>query len=123
MLLPEAEQSSAPVRGGLGVQMPSQRTRFQPQAFGRLRLLETARHEPEHSMKKFTILAVAIAFVATLSVSAQEDAKPKKKREIPADVLKKYDKNGDGKLDETERAEMRKDRPGKQKKDAAPDAK
>ena len=34
--------------------------------------------------------------VASLPLSAADDAAPKKKREIPAEVLKKYDKDGDG---------------------------
>ena len=61
-------------------------------------------------MKKLTFLLVAIAMVASLSLSAADDAAPKKAREIPADVLKKYDKDGDGKLSKEERAQMRKDR-------------
>ena len=64
-------------------------------------------------MKKLTFLLVAISMVASLSLSAQDDAAPKKKREIPAETLKKYDKDGDGKLSKEERAEMRKDRPAK----------
>jgi len=51
-------------------------------------------------MKKLTMLCVALAMFATLSLSAADDAKPKRaKQAIPADLLKKYDKNGDGKVD------------------------
>ena len=56
-------------------------------------------------MKKLTLLVVAIATITTLSLPAADDAKPK--REKPsAEDLKKYDKNGDGKLDKEERAAM-----------------
>jgi hypothetical protein len=50
-------------------------------------------------MKKLTILSVAIAMIG-LSVNAADDAKPKKAKgpAVPADVLKKYDKNSDGKV-------------------------
>ena len=64
-------------------------------------------------MKKVTFLLVAIAMVASMPLTAADDAAPKKKREIAADVLKKYDKDNDGKLSKEERAEMRKDRPAK----------
>ncbi len=72
-------------------------------------------------MKKLTLLMVAISMVASLPLSAADDAAPKKKREIPADVLKKYDKDGDGKLSKEERAEMRKDKPAKKDAPAAPE--
>lgn len=50
-------------------------------------------------MKKLTILTMAIALFATLSLQAADDAKPKKgKQTIPAELLKKYDKNNDGKV-------------------------
>jgi hypothetical protein len=52
-------------------------------------------------MKKLTILTIAIALV-TLSVSAADDSKPKAKRTIPAELLKKYDKNNDGKVDKAD---------------------
>ncbi len=67
-------------------------------------------------MMKLTLLMVVISMVASLSLSAADDAAPKKPREIPPEVLKKYDKDGDGKLSKEERAEMRKDR--QPKKDA-----
>jgi hypothetical protein len=53
-------------------------------------------------MKKFTILCLAIAMTA-ISVSAADDAKPKRpKLTIPADILAKYDKNKDGKINPKE---------------------
>ena len=74
-----------------------------------------ARQITANSMKKITFLLVAISMVASLPLTAADDAAPKKKREVSADVLKKYDKDGDGKLSKEERAEMRKDRPAKDK--------
>ena len=69
-------------------------------------------------MKKLTLLVVAIATITTLSLPAADDAKPKQPRaKISAEDLKKYDKNGDGKLDKDERAAMRADK-AKEKKDA-----
>ena len=78
-------------------------------------MLEVARQLTANSMKKITFLLVAISMVASLPLTAADDAAPKKKREIPAETLKKYDKDGDGKLSKEERAEMRKDRPAKDK--------
>ena len=66
-------------------------------------------------MKKLTFLLVAISMIASVSLSAADDAAPKKKREIPADVLKKYDKDNDGKLSKEERTERKKDRENKGK--------
>jgi hypothetical protein len=68
-------------------------------------------------MKKLTLIIVAVAAVATFSLRAADDAKPKQSRaKISAEDLKKYDKNGDGKLDKEERAAMRADK-AKEKKD------
>ena len=65
-------------------------------------------------MKKITLLAVAIATITTLSLRAADDAKPAKREKPTAEEIKKYDKNGDGKLDKEERAAMAADK----KKDA-----
>jgi hypothetical protein len=65
-------------------------------------------------MKKITLLAVAIATITTLSLRAADDAKPVKREKPTAEQIKKYDKNGDGKLDKEERAAMAADK----KKDA-----
>jgi EF hand len=67
----------------------------------------------EDSMKKLMLLTVAIASITTLSLCAADDAAPKKaKKELSADVIKKYDKDGDGKLSKEEmqayRADMKK---------------
>ena len=53
-------------------------------------------------MKKVTMLAVAVAVLATLSLSAADDAKPKHKAQVPAALLEKYDKNKDGKVDKSD---------------------
>jgi len=61
------------------------------------------------------MLVVAIATITTLSLRAADDAKPAKKATKPtAEEIKKYDKNGDGKLDKEEKAAMAADK----KKDA-----
>ena len=68
-------------------------------------------------MKKVTLLAVAIATITTLSLTAADPAAPKAKAAKPtAEEIKKYDKNGDGKLDKEEKAALAADK----KKDAAP---
>jgi hypothetical protein len=64
-------------------------------------------------MKKLTFLTVAIAMIAGMSLRAADDAKPKRAKPSAED-LKKYDKNGDGKLDKEERKAMQEDK----KKDA-----
>jgi hypothetical protein len=64
-------------------------------------------------MKKVTFLTVAIAMLAAFSVRAADDAKPKRAKPT-ADEIKKYDKNGDGKLDKEERKALNEDK----KKDA-----
>jgi hypothetical protein len=69
-----------------------------------------------NSMKKLTMLIVAIATITTLSLRAADDAKPARGK-VSAEDLKKYDKNGDGKLDKDERAAMRADK-AKEKKEA-----
>ena len=67
-------------------------------------------------MKKITLLAVVIATITTLSLPAADDAKPKREKPT-AEEIKKYDKNGDGKLDKDERAALqadkKKDKPAK----------
>ena len=67
-------------------------------------------------MKKLMLLTVAIASLTTFSLCAADDAAPKKekkpKKELSADVIKKYDKDADGKLNKEEmqayRADMKK---------------
>jgi hypothetical protein len=67
-------------------------------------------------MKKVMFLTVAIAMLASMSLQAADDAKPKRARPT-AEEIKKYDKNGDGKLDKDERAAWAADK-AKEKKDA-----
>lgn len=64
-----------------------------------------------------SVLALAGAFFVP-AVSAQDDAAAKKAKREAAN-LKKYDKNGNGKLDEDEIAQMKKDQAeAKAKKEA-----
>lgn len=67
-------------------------------------------------MKKVMFLTVAIAMLTAMSLSAADDAKPKRAKPTPEEI-KKYDKNGDGKLDKDERAAWAADK-AKEKKDA-----
>ena len=95
--------------------MPSERKRFQSYALRQLRTVWKRPVTKNNSMKKITLIAVAIATIATLSLPAADDAKPKAPRAKPtAEEIKKYDKDGDGKLSKEERAAMNADK----KKDA-----
>src|SRR5262245_52195488 len=60
-------------------------------------------------MKKILILSLGLSLSGLLARAADGDAKPGAPRG-QSEILKKYDKNGDGKLDEEERAAARKDR-------------
>ena len=66
-------------------------------------------------MKKLILLTVAIAAITTLSLRAADDAKPKREKPT-AEEIKKYDKDGDGKLSKEERAAWTADK----KKEKAP---
>ena len=54
-------------------------------------------------MKKITLLTLAVTMIAGLTLSAADPAAPKRQKPT-AEEIKKYDKNGDGKLDKEERA-------------------
>ena len=80
-------------------------------------------------MKKLTILSVALAIMGLTVQAADAGGKKGKGPAIPADVLKKYDKNNDGKVNKDDnlskeemaayRAEVKKAREaGGEKKDA-----
>jgi hypothetical protein len=62
-----------------------------------------------NSMKKITLLTLAVAMLAGLTLTAADDAAPKKNKPT-AEEIKKYDKNGDGKLDKEERAALNADK-------------
>ena len=68
------------------------------------------------SMKKITLLTLAVTMLAGLTLTAADDAAPKRKPPT-AEEIKKYDKDGDGKLSKEERAALNADRK-KDKKDA-----
>jgi hypothetical protein len=61
-------------------------------------------------MKKMLLMALAISLSGFLSQAADGDPKPAAPRTERSELFKKYDKNGDGKLDEGERAALQKDR-------------
>ena len=77
-------------------------------------------------MKKVMLLAVVVSMAFGMSsVSrAADDAAPKKdKAARHAELLKKYDKNGDGKLDDAEKAAMKEDLKKHKKGDKKEDSK
>jgi hypothetical protein len=77
-------------------------------------------------MKKVMLLAVVVSMALGMSsVSrAADDAAPKKdKAARHAELLKKYDKNGDGKLDDAEKAAMKEDLKKHKKGDKKEDSK
>ena len=68
-------------------------------------------------MKKLTLLTLAVAMLTSLSLKAADNAKPKADTpKVSAEDLKKYDKNGDGKLDKEEKAAMKADKAKDKKK-------
>ena len=75
-------------------------------------------------MKKVTILSLIVAVAATLSVFAADDAKPKRGAKPSKELLEKYDKNKDGKVnkdDNLSKEEMKAYREElKKSRDAAP---
>ena len=68
-------------------------------------------------MKKYLFAAI-IASLLTGSFVAQAAEKKELSPEQKAKMLEKYDKNKDGKLDDEEKAEMKKDMANKKKKKA-----
>ena len=78
------------------------------------------------SMKRFLLMAVAVSMLTGLtSVRAADDADAKKEKAAArrAEMIKKYDKNGDGKLDAEERAAMREDQKKNKKEEPKKEAK
>jgi hypothetical protein len=63
-------------------------------------------------MKKTLVIALSLCLAAVaFAADGKKNEKNAEKRENPRDeMLKKYDKNKDGKLDQSEREEWRKDR-------------
>ena len=64
-----------------------------------------------NSMKKLTLLTLAVTMLAGLTLRAADEPAQKPKGNKPtAEEIKKYDKNGDGKLDKEERAALNADK-------------
>lgn len=59
-------------------------------------------------MKKILILSLGLTLCTALT-QAEDDAAGKAREARRAETIKKYDKNGDGTLDESEKAAMRDD--------------
>lgn len=67
-------------------------------------------------MKTTTFLTLGV-ILGTAAFATAQDEKPKRgPRELPAEVLKKYDKDGDGKLSDEERKTFQADRKAEQEK-------
>ncbi len=60
-------------------------------------------------MKPLLTIILGLGLSGLLAQAAEGEAKPKPAPTLP-DWVKKYDKNGDGKLDQEERAALQKDR-------------
>ena len=60
-------------------------------------------------MKTLLTIILGLGLGSLLTHAAEGEAKPKPAPALP-DSVKKYDKNGDGKLDQEERAALQKDR-------------
>jgi hypothetical protein len=83
-----------------------------PLQWRRVHPIETTR---QHNMKKLLLIALTASLAGFVAQAADEDKKPERprpegQRPDRAAQIKKYDKNNDGKLDDDERAAMRKDR-------------
>ena len=62
-------------------------------------------------MKKLFVLTLGVCLRGLVSANAEDKKEGKgEKHEIPAKVLEKYDKNKDGKLDDSEKEAMKQDR-------------
>jgi hypothetical protein len=61
-------------------------------------------------MKKSLVIALTLSVAGLVAFAADAEKKEKKADKARAKVLEKYDKNANGKLDDDERAAMRKER-------------
>jgi len=62
-------------------------------------------------MKKMLLIALGLSLTGVLTQAADGEKKPTPPpRADRSEIFKKYDKNGDGKLDEEERAALQKER-------------
>lgn len=66
-------------------------------------------------MKKLILCTLALSLFGGMTLHAQ-DAKAEAKKKREEMMLKKYDKNGNGKLDDDEKEQMKKDRAEQMKK-------
>ena len=56
------------------------------------------------------LLALACAFAVPSTIAAEKAEKPKKEKKVGPRILKKFDKDGDGQLNDEERAEWEADK-------------
>ena len=62
-------------------------------------------------MKTNTLIVIAAAIGLSGAAHAEEGKGPRPPHKLPPEVIAKFDKDGDGKLNEEERAELRKTMP------------
>jgi Ca2+-binding EF-hand superfamily protein len=61
-------------------------------------------------MKKLLLIALSLSVTGLIAVAADGEKKERPAGNARAEMLKKYDKNNNGKIDEDEREAFRKDR-------------
>ena len=61
-------------------------------------------------MKKLLVIALSLSVTGLVAMAADGEKKERPAGNARAEMLKKYDKNSNGKIDEDEREAMRKDR-------------
>lgn len=62
------------------------------------------------TMKKTLVIALSLGLTGVFAFAADGEKKAEKRENPRAKMIEKYDKNGDGKLDQSEREAWRKDR-------------
>jgi hypothetical protein len=61
-------------------------------------------------MKTTAIIVVTSIFSLVGTLSAEEKSKPKRPHKLPPEIMEKFDKDGDGKLNKEEKIAMREER-------------
>ncbi len=74
---------------------------------------------PQHKYMKLKSLFVIAGILSLIGFSSAEETK-KAKKEIAPEILAKYDKDKDGKLNKEEKAELKKDKAAEPKAPKAP---
>jgi hypothetical protein len=69
-----------------------------------------AKRRLEYAMKRLLVIALSLSVTGLIAMAAEGEKKERPAANARAEMLKKYDKNSNGKIDEEEREAMRKDR-------------